>query len=166
MAASPAKQDTQEDGSAEEKKPAKEASKSESESPPTSTSSEDAETIKVPQMAESISEGTLKTWMKKVGDRVEADEEIASIETDKVCIASRSRHESALTHSTRVCQIDVTINAPKAGIIVEILAKEEETVSVGQDLYKLASSDGGSESDGLAHSIVLTFKAICSFKWR
>jgi 2-oxoglutarate dehydrogenase E2 component (dihydrolipoamide succinyltransferase) len=35
-------------------------------------------------MAESISEGTLKTWMKKVGDHVEADEEIASIETDKV----------------------------------------------------------------------------------
>lgn len=38
----------------------------------------------MPQMAESISEGTLKTWMKKVGDHVEADEEIASIETDKV----------------------------------------------------------------------------------
>lgn len=35
-------------------------------------------------MAESISEGTLKTWNKKVGDYVEADEEIASIETDKV----------------------------------------------------------------------------------
>lgn len=44
----------------------------------------EAETIKVPQMAESISEGTLKTWNKKVGDYVEADEEIASIETDKV----------------------------------------------------------------------------------
>lgn len=42
------------------------------------------ETIKVPQMAESISEGTLKTWLKKPGDWVEADEEIASIETDKV----------------------------------------------------------------------------------
>jgi 2-oxoglutarate dehydrogenase E2 component (dihydrolipoamide succinyltransferase) len=34
--------------------------------------------------AESISEGTLKTWNKKVGDMVKADEEIASIETDKV----------------------------------------------------------------------------------
>jgi len=88
----------------------------------------DAETIKVPQMAESISEGTLKTWMKKVGDFVKADEEIASIETDK---------------------IDVTINAPKSGTIVEILAKEDETVSVGQDLYKLAPGDapsGGSSS--------------------
>jgi biotin carboxyl carrier protein len=46
----------------------------------------EAETIKVPQMAESISEGTLKSWNKKVGDYVEADEEIASIETDKVSL--------------------------------------------------------------------------------
>ena len=35
-------------------------------------------------MAESISEGTLKTWLKQPGDTVEADEEIATIETDKV----------------------------------------------------------------------------------
>ena len=35
-------------------------------------------------MAESISEGTLKTWLKQPGDAVEADEEIATIETDKV----------------------------------------------------------------------------------
>lgn len=36
-------------------------------------------------MAESISEGTLKTWLKQVGDSVAQDEEIATIETDKVC---------------------------------------------------------------------------------
>lgn len=42
------------------------------------------ETVKVPQMAESISEGTLKQWQKKVGDFVKQDEEIATIETDKV----------------------------------------------------------------------------------
>lgn len=40
--------------------------------------------VKVPQMAESISEGTLKQWSKQVGDFVEQDEEIATIETDKV----------------------------------------------------------------------------------
>lgn len=45
------------------------------------------ETVKVPQMAESISEGTLKTWQKKVGDIVTADEEVATIETDKVSTA-------------------------------------------------------------------------------
>lgn len=43
-----------------------------------------AELVKVPQMAESISEGTLKSWSKQVGDSVEADEEVATIETDKV----------------------------------------------------------------------------------
>ena len=42
------------------------------------------ETIKVPAMSESISEGTLKQWLKKKGDYVELDEEIATIETDKV----------------------------------------------------------------------------------
>lgn len=52
-----------------------------------------AETVQVPQMAESISEGTLKQWNKKKGDFVEADEEVATIETDKVgrwirCFAS------------------------------------------------------------------------------
>lgn len=45
-------------------------------------------TIKVPQMAESISEGTLKQFTKQVGDYVEMDEELATIETDKVSSAS------------------------------------------------------------------------------
>jgi 2-oxoglutarate dehydrogenase E2 component (dihydrolipoamide succinyltransferase) len=44
--------------------------------------------IVVPEMAESITEGTLKQFSKKVGDRVEIDEEIATIETDKVHISS------------------------------------------------------------------------------
>ncbi len=42
--------------------------------------------VKVPEMAESISEGTLKQWSKQIGDFVEQDEEIATIETDKVCL--------------------------------------------------------------------------------
>ena len=45
--------------------------------------------VKVPAMAESISEGTLKQWNKKIGDFVEQDEEIATIETDKVCALGR-----------------------------------------------------------------------------
>ena len=45
-----------------------------------------AETVKVPQMAESISEGTLKSWLKQPGEIVNADEEVATIETDKVRI--------------------------------------------------------------------------------
>jgi len=75
-----------------------------------------AETVKVPQMAESITEGTLKSWLKQVGDSVSADEEIATIETDK---------------------IDVSVNAPTSGKIVELLAQEEDTVTVGQDLFRI-----------------------------
>ncbi|KAI0073784.1 dihydrolipoamide succinyltransferase [Panus rudis PR-1116 ss-1] len=81
-----------------------------------------AETVKVPQMAESISEGTLKTWHKQPGDSVQADEEIATIETDK---------------------IDVSVNAPAAGTITELLANEEDTVSVGQDLFRFEPGEGG-----------------------
>jgi 2-oxoglutarate dehydrogenase E2 component (dihydrolipoamide succinyltransferase) len=72
--------------------------------------------VKVPAMAESISEGTLKQWNKSVGDFVEQDEEIATIETDK---------------------IDVAVNAPEAGVIKEFLANEEDTVTVGQDLVRI-----------------------------
>ncbi|KOS17478.1 putative dihydrolipoyllysine-residue succinyltransferase component of 2-oxoglutarate dehydrogenase complex [Escovopsis weberi] len=72
--------------------------------------------VKVPQMAESISEGTLKQFNKAVGDYVELDEEIATIETDK---------------------IDVAVNATEAGVIKEFLVAEEDTVTVGQDLVRL-----------------------------
>lgn len=88
-----------------------------------------AETVKVPQMAESITEGTLKQWTKQVGDTVEQDEEVATIETDK---------------------IDVSVNAPKAGKIVELLAKEEDTVTVGQDLFKIEPGEGGGASSAPA----------------
>ncbi|RAH48380.1 putative dihydrolipoamide succinyltransferase [Aspergillus brunneoviolaceus CBS 621.78] len=72
--------------------------------------------VKVPQMAESITEGTLKQFSKQVGDYVERDEEIATIETDK---------------------IDVSVNAPESGTIKEFLVSEEDTVTVGQDLVRL-----------------------------
>ncbi|KAL4805241.1 hypothetical protein BDV18DRAFT_140478 [Aspergillus unguis] len=72
--------------------------------------------VKVPQMAESITEGTLKQFSKQIGEYVERDEEIATIETDK---------------------IDVSVNAPESGVIKELLVSEEDTVTVGQDLVKL-----------------------------
>lgn len=77
-------------------------------------------------MAESISEGTLSSFTKQVGDHVEQDEEIASIETDK---------------------IDVSVNAPAAGVITELLVGEGDTVTVGQDLAKIdaGASGGGAE---------------------
>ncbi len=47
-------------------------------------------------MAESISEGTLKTWLKQVSDTVQADEEVATIETDKVCVRVLPRNLSCI----------------------------------------------------------------------
>ena len=51
--------------------------------------------VKVPEMAESISEGTLKQWSKQIGDFVEQDEEIATIETDKV---GRTQNQTCLSY--------------------------------------------------------------------
>lgn len=73
-------------------------------------------------MAESITEGTLKSFEKSIGDYVEQDEEVATIETDK---------------------IDVSVNAPKAGTIVKFLAEPEDTVTVGQPLFELEPGEGG-----------------------
>lgn len=65
--------------------------------------------IIMPQMGESIAEGTLSKWLKKVGDEVKRDEPIFEISTDKV---------------------DAEIPAPSAGTITEIIVKEGETVAV------------------------------------
>lgn len=73
-------------------------------------------------MAESITEGTLRSFEKEVGDFVEADEEIATIETDK---------------------IDVSVNAPFAGTITEFLANPDDTVEVGQPLLKIEPGEAG-----------------------
>lgn len=83
------------------------------------------EIVQVPQMAESIVEGTLKSWSKKVGDTVAADEEVATIETDK---------------------IDVSVNAPKSGTITKLFSNEEDTVTVGQDLFELEPGEVTSSS--------------------
>jgi pyruvate dehydrogenase E2 component (dihydrolipoamide acetyltransferase) len=63
----------------------------------------------MPQMGESIAEGTLSRWMKKVGDPIKRDEPIFEISTDKV---------------------DAEIPAPNAGILAEILVQEGQTVAV------------------------------------
>ena len=65
--------------------------------------------VVMPQMGESIAEGTIVRWMKKVGDPVERDEPLFEISTDKV---------------------DAEIPSPAAGIIAEIRAKEGQTVEV------------------------------------
>jgi pyruvate dehydrogenase E2 component (dihydrolipoamide acetyltransferase) len=66
--------------------------------------------VPMPQMGESIAEGTVSQWLKQVGDAVERDEPILEISTDKV---------------------DAEIPAPSSGTLVEIVVPEGETVEVG-----------------------------------
>ncbi|KAI3703822.1 hypothetical protein L1987_74017 [Smallanthus sonchifolius] len=73
----------------------------------------------VPFMGESISDGTLATFLKKPGDRVEIDEPIAQVETDKVTI---------------------DVASPEAGIIQEFVAKEGDTVEPGTKIAIISKS--------------------------
>ena len=66
--------------------------------------------VPMPQMGESIAEGTVSQWLKQVGDAVERDEPILEISTDKV---------------------DAEIPSPSDGTLVEIAVQEGETVEVG-----------------------------------
>src|SRR5215813_2877636 len=75
--------------------------------------------VLMPQMGESIAEGTIVKWLKKVGDTVQRDEPLLEISTDKV---------------------DAEIPAPAAGVLVEILAKEGETVAVNAVIARLGES--------------------------
>ncbi|GMN61774.1 hypothetical protein TIFTF001_030857 [Ficus carica] len=76
----------------------------------------------VPFMGESITDGTLATFLKKPGDRVEVDEPIAQIETDKVTI-------------------DVV--SPEAGVITKLLANEGDTVEPGVKIAAISKSGEG-----------------------
>ncbi len=67
----------------------------------------------MPQLGESVAEGTIVKWLKKVGDPIQRDENILEISTDKV---------------------DSEIPAPASGILVEILAQEGETIPIGKPI--------------------------------
>src|SRR5204862_7646032 len=77
--------------------------------------------IIMPQMGESIAEGTLSKRLKKVGDEVKRDEPIFEISTDKV---------------------DAEIPAPAAGVLTEILVKEGETVAAHTVVARLETEKG------------------------
>lgn len=80
--------------------------------------------IKVPELAESITEGTIAQWVKKVGDRVEKGEFIVELETDKV---------------------NAEIISEEAGVLTQILAQEGDTVLVGQTIAIVEPVEGGAE---------------------
>ena len=77
--------------------------------------------IKVPELAESITEGTIAQWVKKVGDRVEKGEFIVELETDKV---------------------NAEIISEEAGVLTQILAEEGDTVLVGQVIAVVEAGEG------------------------
>ncbi len=81
--------------------------------------------IIMPQMGESIAEGTLSKWLKKVGDEVKRDEPIFEISTDKV---------------------DAEIPSPAAGVIAEIMVQEGETVAVQTVVARLETEKGAAVS--------------------
>ncbi|MET7467072.1 biotin/lipoyl-containing protein, partial [Nonomuraea sp. NPDC005501] len=69
--------------------------------------------VQMPQLGESVTEGTVTRWLKKEGERVEADEPLLEVSTDKV---------------------DTEIPSPSAGVITKIVVAEDETVEVGAEL--------------------------------
>lgn len=72
--------------------------------------------VKVPQLSESVSEGTLASWKKKIGEAVARDEIVIDIETDKVVLE---------------------VPSPDAGVLVEILKGDGETVVSGEVIAKI-----------------------------
>ena len=69
-----------------------------------------SESVKMPALGESVTEGTVSSWLKAVGDSVEVDEPLLEVATDKV---------------------DTEVPSPVAGTVLKILVPEDETVDVG-----------------------------------
>ncbi|MGQ1797625.1 2-oxoglutarate dehydrogenase, E2 component, dihydrolipoamide succinyltransferase [Kocuria oceani] len=85
-----------------------------------------SETVNLPALGESVTEGTVTRWLKQVGDEVAVDEPLVEVSTDKV---------------------DTEIPSPVAGVIEEILVEEDEDVEVGAPLVVIGSGSGGSAPD-------------------
>ena len=77
--------------------------------------------VTMPQMGVSVAEGTVVAWRVEVGDRIEAEQTICEISTDK---------------------IDTEVPAPVTGIVAEILVEVDTTVEVGVVLARIATGDG------------------------
>jgi pyruvate/2-oxoglutarate dehydrogenase complex dihydrolipoamide acyltransferase (E2) component len=93
-----------------------------------SSSTETASIVDVtmPQMGVSVAEGTVVAWRVEVGDRIEADQTICEISTDK---------------------IDTEVPAPVSGVVTEIVVPVETTVSVGEVLARVATGEGAVAQD-------------------
>src|SRR5699024_5892848 len=81
--------------------------------------------VSMPDLGESVTEGTVTQWLKNVGDTVEVDEPLLEVSTDKV---------------------DTEIPSPVAGVLTKILVDEDETVDIGAEIA-LIGAEGEEESD-------------------
>ncbi|HWU58832.1 MAG TPA: biotin/lipoyl-containing protein, partial [Microbacteriaceae bacterium] len=84
-----------------------------------------SESVSLPALGESVTEGTVTRWLKNVGDQVEVDEPLLEVSTDKV---------------------DTEIPSPIAGVIEEILVQEDETVEVGTALVTIGDGSGAGQA--------------------
>jgi len=80
--------------------------------------------VTMPQMGESVIEGTVTKWLVKVGDRVNEDQPLCEISTDKV---------------------DTEIPSPAAGLIAQLIAAEGETLPVGAPLAMIETAPGAAK---------------------
>jgi pyruvate dehydrogenase E2 component (dihydrolipoamide acetyltransferase) len=84
--------------------------------------------VKMPELGESITEGTITRWIKQEGDRVEVDEPLFEVSTDKV---------------------DTEVPSPVAGVLKTIKVQADETVEVGAELAVIEQDgEGGGEAGG------------------
>ena len=81
--------------------------------------------VQMPALGESVTEGTVTRWLKEVGEEVEVDEPLLEVSTDKV---------------------DTEIPSPYAGVLEKILADEDDVVEVGGDLAIIGNGSGGGDS--------------------
>jgi len=93
-----------------------------------------SESVTLPALGESVTEGTVTRWLKKVGDSVAVDEPLVEVSTDKV---------------------DTEIPSPVAGIVEQILVQEDETVQVGAVLVIIGDGGGAAPAVAPAESMQL-----------
>ncbi|MFV2019435.1 biotin/lipoyl-containing protein, partial [Micromonospora sp. LOL_023] len=80
--------------------------------------------VTMPRLGESVTEGTVTRWLKQEGDRVEVDEPLLEVSTDKV---------------------DTEIPSPAAGVLSRIVVSEDETAEVGSELAVISGTDEGGQ---------------------
>ena len=90
-----------------------------------------SESVSLPALGESVTEGTVTRWLKNVGDRVEVDEPLLEVSTDKV---------------------DTEIPSPISGVVEAILVQEDETVAVGTVLAHIGDGSGAGAAPALGRS--------------